>query len=119
MVPKPVPETGIYGEMLSNSVNEHVVNIGRRGEVPDHQEDRAEKRNPGTQEKITQVTWNGTKRIKTPQNQYTDKVGACVCCDAETVSSDSNYAQKELEKETRQGSLGWTSDTVIVHIDFL
>ena len=27
------------------------------------------------------------------------------------------YAQKELEKETRQVSLGWTSDTVNVHID--
>ena len=35
------------------------------------------------------------------------------------VSQIQNYAQKELEKETRQVSLGWTSETVKVHVDAL
>ena len=41
----------------------------------------------------------------------------CDCCSTEIISPDANDAQKELEKQTQQVDLGWTSDTVNVLID--
>ena len=101
----------------------------------DHMADESKGRTPGssrrsrretktiTQRKINQETkhakWNGTIHIKITQNQYTDKVDDVTVVIKDPVPQIQNYAQKELEKETRQVDLGWTSDTVKVHVDAL
>ena len=91
------------------------LSTSRSGDVPDHQEERAEETAPITQEKISQET----EHIKIPQNQYTDEAVDVTVVIKETVISDSNGAQKDWEKETQQVDLGWTSKTVNVHVTFL
>ena len=50
---------------------------------------------------------------------HTDKAVDVSVVIQEQVSQIQNYAQKELEKETQEVDLGWTSDTANVHSDAL
>ena len=73
----------------------------RRG-VPDHQEDRAEKRNTSPRRRSTRRpntplrTRPSTSRL--PQNQHTDKI-VDVCCNAAKSFSDSNDPQKSRTRK--------------------
>ena len=72
------------------------LSTSRSGDVPNHQEDRAEERNHAPRRRSTRRT----EYIQIPQNQYTDKVVKVTVVIQEQVSPDSNDAQTELEKKT-------------------
>ena len=53
-----------------------------------------------------------------PQNQHTDKIVDVSTAMQRNVTQNQT-TQKESDKETQQVNLGWTSDTVNLHIDVL
>ena len=57
-----------------------------------------------------------TGYIKILQNQYTDKAVDVTVVIDEIVTQIQNNAQKDLEKETQQGDLSWTSDTCTLRV---
>ena len=116
MVAEPFPKPEIYGEMLSNSVNEYDVDFFDESKWRRPQSSRRSRREtkPSTQEKINKET----EHIKMPQNQYTDKVVDVTVVIQEQVSQIQTM-HRELEKETQQVDLGWTSETESVHDEAL
>ena len=54
--------------------------------------------------------------IKISKNQYTDKAVDVTVVIEEIVTQIQNNAQTYSEKESQQGDLSWTSDTVNVQV---
>ena len=108
MVAEPVPATRDLREMLSNSVNEHVVNKVEveKSRIIKKIAHRHETHHPGEDHS------GNLETSKIPQNQYTDKVVDV------SVAMQRQFPQiQTMHRKSWRMSLGWTSDTVNVHVD--
>ena len=71
-----------------------------------------------TPEKINQVSWNETEYIKICRISTRPEIVDVSTAMQRNVTQNQT-TQKESDKETQQVNLGWTSDTVNLHIDVL